>query len=1186
MREVHLTTWLIPSLLLLMTACNQAYINLNSFKPVNSVVSSRISVALNNSNYPLQLNFTGLKNSDRIYLLQNSDQNCEGGKNIGFDFVDSNLGYMTSTFSKADLNSTVRVLVYNDSERICSGPISFNLNVSLDPYQAPGQLPVLSFNETSRVPLGTVSPARALPQPAYDYLLGVVTIPQLRPVMANGGAHGCAIQIDSTVQCWGWNNYGQLGDGSSVTYSSTPVEVPGIANAVALGTGYYHSCVVTSDGKAYCWGAGWGGQLGSGSSDSSVPLEIPGITDAISVSGGFQHSCVLRRTGEVTCYGNVSGMGITDAVGVSSGHSHVCILRGDGTVACGGGSFSSNTTSITTAVGIYSGFNHACALLSDGNAKCWGTNSEGQLGPGGDTTTPIDIPGFSNVVNMSLGSGTSCALLSSGKIYCIGKGNFGELGNGFYSNSSTALEVTGVNNATFLSLGMIHGCAILDNNRVKCWGMSSSGRIPTDTYNPNVPVDTLLPSGEKILGSVTSTVAPKKMSLGERHGCLIHADQSVSCWGDGKYGQLGRGSDLSSAVAVSVTGLSSVIGISSGNNHSCALRSNGQVFCWGAGDAGQLGQGTFTSSSLPIQVSLSANATGVSTFGDSSCANLVTGFIECWGAAGSGQLGNGSTTYTATPVRVAGITNSMKVTLGNGFACSILSEGNMKCWGAGWDGNLGHGQNGNSMKPVEVSNINNAVDMSLGQNHTCALLATGEVYCWGSGTLGNLGNGFSVSQNIPVKVANITNAVGISTGTSFSCALLDSGKSYCWGYGANGRLGNRNTSNTPYATEVLGISNIEEISSYNNRSCARESNGHIMCWGENLDLPASLSMTNLKGVRDYSVITNQSACFVLDDKRVQCIGYLQFLGVVIPDSGTFHSLEETTPISGLTNVSTLTSTSQSHCALTESGDVYCWGPNGYGQVGMADYVPHPEINQIVINGAEKAIQLISHSDSNCALTDAKKVYCWGGWEYPAQPTELSGLGQINKIFLSSESMCVRDDDEKVYCKGQNYDGELGIDPNSMAYISSFTEIPEFAGALDLKFFTSFSCGIFGTNRELKCVGSNAYGQLGVDSSTTSSFTLVAPGIQNVDYLIRDTKSYRRLYFVQNGKTHFIGGGDHLVRDVKMGNAAKLIQNPSSGSFYGIMGTERYFVVLSDPLIADSVDFILQTTPDYNPVRLK
>lgn len=1159
-----------------MAACNQAAFNLNTIRPVNSVVSSRVSVAVGSSNYPLQLNFTGLKNSDRIYLLQNADQNCEGGKNLGFDFVDNQLGYMSSTFPKVDSASTIRVLVHNDGERICSEPISFNLNVTLDPYQTSAQLPVLSFNETSRVPLGTVSPTRALPQPAYDYLLNVVTTPQLQPVMANGGAHGCAIQLDGTVQCWGWNNYGQLGDGSGVTYSTNPVEVPGITNAVAVGTGYYNSCAVTGDGKAYCWGINW----------SAIPTEIAGISDAISASGGFLHACILRRSGAVTCYGNVNGMGITDAVGIASGHSHVCILRGNGTVVCGGGSFTSDTSSITTAVGIYSGFNHACALLSDGTAKCWGYNTEGQLGPGGHETTPIDIPGFSNVVNMSLGSATTCALLNSGKIYCLGKGNFGELGNGVSSNSTTVVEVTGINNATFLSLGMIHSCTVLDDNRVKCWGMSSSGRIPSDIYNPNTPVDTLLPGGEKILGSVTTTVPPKKLSIGENHGCMILADQSVRCWGDGKYGQLGRGSLISSDATVPVSGLASITGISTGNKHSCALRSNGEVYCWGAGDVGQLGQGTFTSSSVPVLVTLSANAVGVTTSGDSSCANLVSGIIECWGAAGSGQLGHGSTTYTATPVRVAGISNSMKVTLGNGFACSILSEGNIKCWGDGWDGQLGNGQNSNSMKTVNVSTINNAVDLSLGQNHACALLATGEVFCWGNGALGNLGNGSSVSRNTPVKVANIANAVEISSGTSFSCALLDSGKSYCWGFGLNGRLGNQNAGNSSYATEVLGINNIEEISSYSNRSCSRVSNGQIMCWGEKFNQPASLSFSKLKGIKDYSVLQGQSACFILEDKKVQCLGYLPFLGVVIPDSGQFHSIEETTPISGLTNVSNLASTGQSHCALTESGEVYCWGPNGSGQVGMGDTNPHPEVNHIVINGGEKVLQIISKSDSTCALSEAKKVYCWGGWEYSSLPTEVSGLTLINKIFLNDIAMCVRDDAQKVYCKGANYNGELGIDPNINSYLASFEEVTEFAGARELNFSYNTTCGIFGVNNELKCVGSNANGQLGIDMSTTSSFTLQATGIQNVDSLIRDTKTHNRLYFLRNGEAQFIGGGDHQVRNTGFKKISKLAQSDSSGSLYGIMGTERIFIVLSDPSISDRVDFIFQGAPDYNPVRIK
>ena len=126
-----------------------------------------------------------------------------------------------------------------------------------------------------------------------------------------GVGHTCALLSSGTVKCWGDNNYGQLGDGSTTNYSSTPVSVSGISTASQVSAGSYHSCVLLDDGTIKCWGVNDYGELGDGSTtDRSTPVQVKGVggtctlSNVTQISGGGYHSCVLLVGSTVECWGD------------------------------------------------------------------------------------------------------------------------------------------------------------------------------------------------------------------------------------------------------------------------------------------------------------------------------------------------------------------------------------------------------------------------------------------------------------------------------------------------------------------------------------------------------------------------------------------------------------------------------------------------------------------------------------------------------------------------------------------------------------------------------------------------------------------------------------------------------------------------------------------------------------------
>ena len=294
-------------------------------------------------------------------------------------------------------------------------------------------------------------------------------------VVAAGGnavgwqSHTCAIEGAGRLFCWGYNQFGQLGDGT-VTTSNVPVEVMGLPSVVDMSAGNLHTCAATSNGNVACWGDNGRGQLGDGTTEGRItPIAVPGAQTGrvVQVAIGHEHTCARDWGGHVRCWGANDRGQLGDGTLVDS--SVPALVEGTGVV-----------------MDIAAGEDHTCAVRErdePGTVVCWGSNRQQQLGDGTgtDRLTPTLVPGLTGVVQIGAGSAHTCARLGSGELRCWGTNSHGELGGGPGGASGVPVAVLDIDDALDLSVSHSHACAARRNGSVFCWGRNQYGRLGDGT---------------------------------------------------------------------------------------------------------------------------------------------------------------------------------------------------------------------------------------------------------------------------------------------------------------------------------------------------------------------------------------------------------------------------------------------------------------------------------------------------------------------------------------------------------------------------------------------------------------------------------------------------------------------------------------------------------------------------------
>jgi alpha-tubulin suppressor-like RCC1 family protein len=348
--------------------------------------------------------------------------------------------------------------------------------------------------------------------------------------LAAGWAHSCAVS-NGGAWCWGYNNEGQLGNGTK-TDSHIPIQVNGLSSGVSgIAAGFNHSCAVVKD-AVQCWGLNQVGQLGNGSTtNSTTPIRVKGLPTEIQVLvAGENHTCVIA-SGEVWCWGSNDRA----QIGITSSIYSLVPVRVPG---------------LPPGVhGIAAGTYHTCALAGDA-VWCWGDDSYNQLGhvfPAWtlESAIPVQVDGL-----LESGQGIAATewgtyvLTSRQSVQCWGGSISGSLFGAGASNPVTTIEGFG-SDPSFVVARMEHACAIVGSSRhISCWGDNFYG----DLGSPSAQ------QGVQPFEVSSNLIGVQAIAAGDYHTCALMTGE-IWCWGHNQNGQLGNGLTADSSTPVQVLGL-------------------------------------------------------------------------------------------------------------------------------------------------------------------------------------------------------------------------------------------------------------------------------------------------------------------------------------------------------------------------------------------------------------------------------------------------------------------------------------------------------------------------------------------------------------------------------------------------------------------------------------------------------
>lgn len=955
--------------------------------------------------------------------------------------------------------------------------------------------------------------------------------------IAVGTKHSIALKNDGTVWTWGSNYFGQIGMGAYSSLEKNPIQVVDLTGITAIASGEEFSLALKNDGTVWTWGFNNYGQLGDGTTTARTsPVQVIGLTGATSIAGGDIHSLSIKSDSTVWAWGgNLKGQlgnsnsisqptpvlvdSLTGIIGIAAGQLFSIALRNDGTAYAwgdnswhqlGDGTFSNyrdypaKMIGLTGIVEISAGSNHSIALKNDGTLWACGKNDNGQLG---DSTYLIkfyltQINGLCSVGKILKASTTQtnniCSNDTIANATVITEGGIPPYSflwsNGQTTSTATNLSnginivaVTDSVNATLVvSVNIVSGASLSktvtniscnggsngsinltatggSGNFLYAWSNGTNNQdisglaagpyaiVFTDISCADTLTDTINISEPPVISSSFNTIYS---SCGENNG----STSITLAGGTPPYSYLWNNSQTSSTINNLFAGNYTVTAndamgciyiasdtvvlqsppvistISSLTNVQCNGDNNGSVTV--SASSGTPGF-SYVWSTSPVQASSTATGLSpgiytVSTTDTNGCFSIDTAIIGVVYPLTVTANATATIVFQGTPVILSGggaSSYSWTGGISDGVAFTPTFSNTYSVMGT-----LGSCFD---TATISITVKNNHNTIACGSSFSLAICNNGNVNAWGNNIYGELGDGSTTQKNNPIVVSTLNDMLEVAGGLNHSLAVKNDGTAWAWGDNSVGQLGDGTLleRNTP----VQVLTNVKSVAAGQQHSLALKNDGTVWAWGKNIN-----------GQLGDGTVTQRAT-------PTQVMG---LSGIVAIAGGYYHS-----------------------AALKKDGTVWCWGDDGWGELGngMGGSVLIPT----KVSDLSGIIAIACGENHTLVLKDNGMVFAFGinnngelgdGTNmYKTTPTQVNNLTGIIAIEAGmSHSMALKSNGT-VWTWGLNGSGQLGngnnVNQNSPVMMSNVTGIIAIEGG------AAHSLGLK-NDGTLKSCGANYAGQIG------------------------------------------------------------------------------------------------------------